>query len=137
MTHHSYRYPDFPRVDCILGICTIAFEGTNILTYNLLKKVRSLRYVGLIMVDFPGDGLIQAVIDLNKKHLLDSDIKPIWTSLNVAILVTAIFVLSLIVAVSLYFMIQSLSGTSWMNKNLSLNQIKSVKPSVQPYQRMI
>mmetsp|Transcript_56186 Transcript_56186/g.50543 ORF Transcript_56186/g.50543 Transcript_56186/m.50543 type:complete len:317 (-) Transcript_56186:630-1580(-) len=29
------KWPDFPRTDCLGTWCTIAFEGTNILTYNL------------------------------------------------------------------------------------------------------
>ncbi|WGS41944.1 hypothetical protein LFL97_19875 [Burkholderia sp. JSH-S8] len=36
------RYPDFPRVHCFIGICTIAFEGTNILTYEYIRKITSL-----------------------------------------------------------------------------------------------
>ena len=30
-------YPDFPRIDCFLGICTIAFEGTNILAQQYIR----------------------------------------------------------------------------------------------------
>lgn len=30
----SSYYPDFPRVACFIGICTIAFEGINTLAYN-------------------------------------------------------------------------------------------------------
>lgn len=57
-------YPDFPRVDCFIGICTIAFEGTNILTANLIDNAR-LSFVGIIMADFPGQGLIDKIIRLN------------------------------------------------------------------------
>jgi 1-phosphatidylinositol phosphodiesterase len=57
---------DFPRVDCWrvfwTNFCTIAFEGTNILTYERLKNFRR---VGVIMSDFPGPGLIDGVIKLN------------------------------------------------------------------------
>jgi 1-phosphatidylinositol phosphodiesterase len=31
-------YPYIPRVNCFIGICTIAFEGTNILARNAIKK---------------------------------------------------------------------------------------------------
>lgn len=64
-------YPDFPRVDCWWNIfvwgdtCTIAFEGTNILTKNLLRTGR-LGRVGIVMADFPGAGLIDAVIARNR-----------------------------------------------------------------------
>jgi 1-phosphatidylinositol phosphodiesterase len=60
------NWPDFPRVDCVFGICTIAFEGTNNLTYNWLTASQKLR-VGIIMADFPGYGLIQKVIEVNQE----------------------------------------------------------------------
>jgi 1-phosphatidylinositol phosphodiesterase len=56
-------WPDFPRVNCFIGICTIAFEGTDVLTYEHLNKYNR---VGTIMADFPGPGLIKRIIDLNK-----------------------------------------------------------------------
>jgi 1-phosphatidylinositol phosphodiesterase len=58
------KYPDFPRINCFVGICTIAFEGTNILTYEYIRA-NKLKYVGIIMADFPGDGLIDAIIKIN------------------------------------------------------------------------
>ncbi len=60
---NSY-YPDFPRVSCFIGICTIAFEGSNVLTANYLGYA-GLNYVGVVMADFPGRGLIEGVIRLN------------------------------------------------------------------------
>ena len=57
-------YPDFPRVSCFIGICTIAFEGTNVLTTNLLGS-GAVRFAGMVMADFPGAGLIDSVIRLN------------------------------------------------------------------------
>ena len=60
---------DFPRVDCWrvfwTNFCTIAFEGTNILTYERLKNYRR---VGVIMSDFPGPGLIDETIKLNDRY---------------------------------------------------------------------
>jgi hypothetical protein len=58
-------YPDFPRVDCFIGICTIAFEGTNILTSDRLINYRR---VGIIMADFPGPDLINNVIRMTQKQ---------------------------------------------------------------------
>ncbi|MBI3228861.1 MAG: phosphatidylinositol-specific phospholipase C [Burkholderiales bacterium] len=58
-------YPDFPRVSCFIGICTIAFEGTNVLTYDYLNRIR---FSGVIMTDFPGAGLIGRIIELNQKR---------------------------------------------------------------------
>ncbi|MDK2125765.1 phosphatidylinositol-specific phospholipase C [Parachitinimonas caeni] len=57
-------YPDFPRVNCFWGICTIAFEGTNTLTYQYIQATRP-SYVGIVVADFPGGGLIDSVLELN------------------------------------------------------------------------
>lgn len=57
-------YPDFPRVSCFIGICTIAFEGTNVLSANYIANTRPA-FVGILMTDFPGQGLIDKVIALN------------------------------------------------------------------------
>lgn len=59
-------YPDFPRVGCFIGICSIAFEGTNDLTRNLLDAQRGkLGHVGIVFADFPGAGLIDSIIRVN------------------------------------------------------------------------
>lgn len=60
----SGSYPDFPRVACAIGMCSIAFEGTNVLTTDLIRD-RLLQSVGIVVADFPGPGLISAVIDAN------------------------------------------------------------------------
>lgn len=57
-------YPDFPRVNCFIGICTIAFEGTNTLTKDWILKNNPV-YTGGIVADFIGGGLIDAVINSN------------------------------------------------------------------------
>ncbi|EJR28524.1 phosphatidylinositol-specific phospholipase C domain-containing protein [Bacillus cereus] len=67
----SNSYPDFPRVACFIGICTIAFEGTNILTTDYIEN-NNLKYTGIIVADFPGQALINNVIKTNN-HLLKSD----------------------------------------------------------------
>jgi 1-phosphatidylinositol phosphodiesterase len=58
-------WPDFPRVSCFIGICTIAFEGTNVLTSNRLGNYRNR--VGTIMTDFPGPLLIEQLIAINNR----------------------------------------------------------------------
>ncbi|MBK3496392.1 phosphatidylinositol-specific phospholipase C domain-containing protein [Viridibacillus sp. YIM B01967] len=63
-------YPDFPRTDCFIGICTIAFEGTNILTTDYIAN-NNLNYTGIVVSDFPGRGLIDNVIRVNT-HLSKS-----------------------------------------------------------------
>lgn len=67
MTTPAFRYTwlDFPRVSCFLGICTIAFEGTNVLTSDRLNRYRNR--VGTIMTDFPGPLLIEQIIAINNR----------------------------------------------------------------------
>ena len=65
------KYPDFPRVACVAGICTIAFMGTNQLTDQYIRAKAKDRkpgnepFVGLISTDFPGPSLVDAVIHAN------------------------------------------------------------------------
>jgi 1-phosphatidylinositol phosphodiesterase len=59
-------WKDFPRVNCAIGICTIAYEGTNVLTYDRLGHDYKKR-VGLLFADFPGPGLIERTIALNDR----------------------------------------------------------------------
>ena len=49
-------YPDFPRI--LFGIY---FEGTNILAFEWIKNNQPC-FVGIVMVDFIGDGLIEQII---------------------------------------------------------------------------
>jgi len=55
-------YPDFPRVACFWGMCTIAFEGTNMLTS---ERLPGYGRVGIIMADFPGKLLLRRIIERN------------------------------------------------------------------------
>lgn len=57
-------YPDFPRVSCLPRRCTIAFEGTNILARDYIRRERP-GHVGFVLADFPGPDLIKAVADVN------------------------------------------------------------------------
>jgi len=59
-------YPDFPRVSCFIGICTIAFEGTNTLTADYVANSSySNGVAGMVMTDFPGKRFIENLIKLN------------------------------------------------------------------------
>lgn len=59
-------YPDFPRVNCFIGICTIAFEGTNILTRDYLKAYPGRkRNCGVVIGDFFGTDLIKTILSEN------------------------------------------------------------------------
>lgn len=73
----KYSYPDFPRVNCFIGICTIAFEGINILFHDTLQRhneaLRDLpgrhgfsRSAGIVMSDFPGSALLGNIIYNNR-----------------------------------------------------------------------
>lgn len=69
LTHPGWAgtYPDFPRVNWFLGIATIAFEGTNILTDDYIKN-QQLNHVGIVVADFPGASLIDSIISVNYKN---------------------------------------------------------------------
>jgi 1-phosphatidylinositol phosphodiesterase len=66
-------WKDFPRVDCLnkngprfIGpVCTIAFEGTNTLTEEHISRNIRRALPGILMADFPGQGLIDEAIALN------------------------------------------------------------------------
>lgn len=62
----QHVYPDFPRVNCFIGICTIAFEGINYLALSYLRAWQP-RYVGIVMADFPGPSLIREIIAINRR----------------------------------------------------------------------
>jgi 1-phosphatidylinositol phosphodiesterase len=70
---NEHSYPDFPRINCnsISKICTIAFEGINVLTRDKILEINEnslgKRSVGIIMADFPGDSLIKEIIKNNHK----------------------------------------------------------------------
>lgn len=60
----SGYYKDFPRVNRFGVFATIAFEGINTLTYNYILD-KELKFVGIVVADFPGAGLIDEIIGLN------------------------------------------------------------------------
>jgi 1-phosphatidylinositol phosphodiesterase len=57
-------YPDFPRVACFIGICTIAFQGINNLAFNYIIS-KNISYLGTVFTDFIGDDAIIRSIALN------------------------------------------------------------------------
>lgn len=60
---HKSTWPDFPRVACALGGCTICYKGINILFGEMLKKHNY--HTGIVFMDFPGKDLIEAIINQN------------------------------------------------------------------------
>ena len=75
VTDTDTRSPDFPRVQCIKWfiwrLCSVQYEGTNVLTTNFLNDRNnglSRNYgLGLVFSDYPGTGLISAIIAQNFK----------------------------------------------------------------------
>lgn len=62
----SDKYPDFPKLNCVGSVCAIFFDGINDLTRQYLEiNKEQIHYVGIIAADFPGSGLIDAVIAIN------------------------------------------------------------------------
>ena len=48
-----------------LGTCSVAFVGTNLLTMNTINSRSMPRRYGIVYADFPGVGLVSAVIAAN------------------------------------------------------------------------
>ncbi|BES92198.1 Hypothetical protein NTJ_05006 [Nesidiocoris tenuis] len=66
----SSPYPDFPRLSCLGHLCSVYFEGVNILARNLIRKINNgvhRRTVGILLIDFPGEDLINAIISNNDR----------------------------------------------------------------------
>ncbi len=57
-------YPDFPRVACFIGICTIAFEGMNLMAYRFIVN-KNYAYTGIIYADLYGDDLVRMALGKN------------------------------------------------------------------------
>lgn len=57
-------YPDFPRVVCLWGMCSIVFEGLNILGSSFIAN-NAITKAGWVFVNFPGDQLIERFVNMN------------------------------------------------------------------------
>ncbi|MHA2896314.1 phosphatidylinositol-specific phospholipase C domain-containing protein, partial [Bacillus cereus] len=60
-----HKYPDFPRINCLGKLCSIYFEGMNIMCGS---RLNNYQFAGIIAADFPGPDLINNVIQLNFDH---------------------------------------------------------------------
>jgi len=61
-------WPDFPRQWCVLGSCTIGYEGTNKLFGNRLTALAAggnQIHTGIVYSDFPGKALINTILQQN------------------------------------------------------------------------
>ncbi|MDB5818746.1 MAG: phosphatidylinositol-specific phospholipase C-like proteinputative carbohydrate-binding protein [Rhizobacter sp.] len=72
VTGYTSRYgnngwEDFPRATCTFdeGFCWIFFEGVNSLTQSYIETAKP-NHVGIVRANFPGRGLINAIIDINR-----------------------------------------------------------------------
>lgn len=76
LTEPGWRgvYPDFPRGAWFGVIATIYFEGTNTLTADYLKK-HNIALAGMVMADFPGERLINSIIDCNLRKMQQKGLK--------------------------------------------------------------
>ena len=66
------KWPDFPRLSCTPRgmLCSIYYEGTNILTNNYLTNLNNsgtYQRTGMVMIDFPGPALLDTVIAQNQQ----------------------------------------------------------------------
>ena len=77
----SSYYPDFPRVARLGVFATIAFEGTNTLTADYLTN-NNISYCGIIMADFPGERLINSVINRNSLSVSNSPAVTLYADSN-------------------------------------------------------
>jgi len=62
---------EYPRLDCTDGLiktCTVYFEGLNILARDYINNSIQWR-TGIVFADFPGAGLIKAIIDVNSRPI--------------------------------------------------------------------
>lgn len=80
----SALWPSFPREPCTQGWC-IFFEGTNMLARDRIQEFNRgfapmTRTVGIIMVDFPGDSLIEEVVNQNNRYRVTG--QRTWRSLT-------------------------------------------------------
>lgn len=80
----SALWPSFPREPCAQGRC-IFFEGTNMLARDRIKEYNlggvTTRTVGIIMADFPGDSLIEEVINQNNRFRRQGGLR-VWQQLT-------------------------------------------------------
>lgn len=59
---------DFPRLACIGPVCSICYEGTNVLTAQRTGDGAGIhQFVGIVYADFPGPALIDRIIGLNDR----------------------------------------------------------------------
>lgn len=64
---YSRCIPEYACVAEFLGTCTVVYEGQNTMVKNFLHSHPEITRTGLVFSDFPGTGLIDAIIDVNQR----------------------------------------------------------------------
>ncbi|MGL5336825.1 MAG: phosphatidylinositol-specific phospholipase C, partial [Enterovibrio sp.] len=67
------KYKDFPRRDCLASLCNIYFAGTNQLAEKWILKDRFPLPLGIVVMDFPGATLVDAII---KSNIPNKELEP-------------------------------------------------------------
>ncbi|MEY9874493.1 1-phosphatidylinositol phosphodiesterase [Streptacidiphilus sp. MAP12-33] len=58
--------PEYPSVNCFWGTCSVAFQGVNVMAMQKMDAASGTHHrYGIVYSDFPGAGLVQAVINAN------------------------------------------------------------------------
>jgi 1-phosphatidylinositol phosphodiesterase len=67
-TVNKNKYADFPRRDCLGSLCSVYFSGTNQLTNSWIENGKLNHNLGVVVMDFPGGGLVDNIISLNNSQ---------------------------------------------------------------------
>ena len=70
----NHMFPEYPRWSCFLGMCSIYYEGQNILARDYLVQNPNA-YCGIVVADFPGASLINTIIDRNPKEIIKDSLE--------------------------------------------------------------
>ena len=65
----SKQWEDFIQKNCRDNICDIEYSGINQLTLDWIRKQSFNSNLGVVVVNFPGGALLQAIIDMNQDLL--------------------------------------------------------------------
>jgi 1-phosphatidylinositol phosphodiesterase len=56
---------EYRDVNCALGTCSVAFEGTNVMTVDYAARFAKPSRYGIVYADFPGPSLVETLIEAN------------------------------------------------------------------------
>ena len=76
------KYPDFPIRDCLGRLCSIYFAGTNQLTNSWIENGKLTKNLGVVVMDFPGGGLVNNIILQNVQNNINKEKFMIFEHMN-------------------------------------------------------